>query len=95
MLKNTKLIKTVFKDTLPVMAGYMVLGIGFGMVLKSKGYGFLYALAMSLFIYAGSMQYVAVGLLSGGASFITSAITTLLVNSRHQLQSIVPSSEIF
>ncbi len=83
MLKNTKLIKTVFKDTLPVMAGYMVLGIGFGMVLKSKGYGFFYALAMSLFIYAGSMQYVAVGLLSGGASFITSAITTLLVNSRH------------
>ena len=38
---------------------------------------------MSFFIYAGSMQYVAVGLLSGGASFVTVALTTLMVNARH------------
>ncbi|MFQ8776735.1 MAG: AzlC family ABC transporter permease [Roseburia sp.] len=43
------------------MAGYIVLGIGFGMLLGAKGYGITWALAMSVFIYAGSMQYVAIG----------------------------------
>lgn len=77
------LVRDVFLATLPVMAGYIVLGIGFGMILKAKGYGFLWALAMGVFIYAGSMQYLAVGLLSGGASLLTTAITTLAVNARH------------
>lgn len=75
--------KSAFLATLPVMAGYLVLGFGFGIILKSSGYGIVLAVAMSLFIYAGSMQYVAVGLLTGGASLITVALTTLMVNARH------------
>jgi len=75
--------KTAFLSTLPVMAGYVVLGTGFGILLTSKGYGPLWTLAMSLFIYAGSMQYLAVDLLSGGAGLITAALTTLMVNARH------------
>lgn len=75
--------KTAFLATLPVMAGYVVLGTGFGILLSSKGYGPLWSLAMSLFIYAGSMQYLAVDLLAGGAGLITAALTTLLVNARH------------
>ena len=78
-----KLLKTAFLSSLPVMAGYLVLGTGFGILLQSKGYGLLWALAMSVFIYAGSMQYLAVDLLSGGASLITAALTTLMVNARH------------
>lgn len=77
------LFKKCFIDTLPVMAGYLFLGIGFGMLLHAKGYGVLWAAAMSIFIYAGSMQYLAVDLLSGGAGLITAAITTLMVNARH------------
>lgn len=77
------LVKTSFLSTLPVMAGYLFLGTGFGMLLHSKGYGVLWSAAMSLFIYAGSMQYLAVDLLSGGAGLITAAITTLMVNARH------------
>lgn len=77
------LVKRSFLDTLPVMAGYLFLGTGFGMLLHSKGYGILWAVAMSIFIYAGSMQYLAVDLLSGGASLIAAAITTLMVNARH------------
>lgn len=69
--------------TLPVMAGYLVLGLGFGVLLQSKGYGLGWALAMSLLIYAGSMQYVAVDLLAGGASLIAAALMTLTVNARH------------
>ena len=78
-----RLLKAAFLATVPVMAGYLVLGMGFGVLLTSKGYGSLWAIAMSTFIYAGSMQYLAVDLLTGGASLIAAALTTLLVNARH------------
>lgn len=80
---NKKLIKKAFLDTIPVLTGYIVLGIGFGIILKTKGYGLIWAFAMSLFIYAGSMQFVTVNLLTGGASLLTAALTTLMVNVRH------------
>ncbi len=75
--------RTAFMHSLPVMAGYIVLGIGFGLIAEENGYGILWALAMSLFIYAGSMQYVAVSLLTSGASLLSAALTTLMVNARH------------
>lgn len=78
-----KTLKTAFIKSLPVMAGYLVLGFGFGIISENSGYGFLWVLAMSAFIYAGSMQYVAVSLLSSGASLIATALTTLMVNARH------------
>lgn len=63
---NNMTIKYSFKASIPIMAGYIVLGMGFGILLESKGYGWLWAFLMSLFIYAGSMQYVAIDLLSSG-----------------------------
>lgn len=81
--KIVKTAKYAFVRSLPVMAGYLVLGLGFGVLLQSKGYGLGWALAMSLLIYAGSMQYVAVDLLAGGASLIAAALMTLTVNARH------------
>lgn len=76
-------VRTAFLDTLPVMAGYVFLGFGFGIVLYQSGFGFLWAVAMSVFIYAGSMQYLAVSLLTGGAGLLTAALTTFVVNARH------------
>jgi 4-azaleucine resistance transporter AzlC len=80
-------MKNVFKSaltaTLPVMAGYLILGFGFGIIIKANGYSIVLAAAMSIFIYAGSMQYVAIGLMTGGVSLITTALTTLMVNLRH------------
>lgn len=70
------------------MAGYIVLGIGFGILLSDAGYGVLWAAAMSIFIFAGSMQFVGVGLISGGASVLTAVITTIMVNARHLFYSI-------
>ncbi len=81
--KNAPLFKIVFLKTLPVMAGYLVLGMGFGILLEGKGYGPLWAFAMSATVFAGSMQYVAVDLLASGASLISTAIMTLMVNARH------------
>ena len=82
-METKQKIKKAFKMTLPVLTGYVCLGIGFGIVLDSKGYGLLWAFAMGRFIYAGSMQFVAVDLISGGASIIATALTTLMVNARH------------
>jgi 4-azaleucine resistance transporter AzlC len=70
------------------LAGYVVLGIGFGILMRDAGYGVLWTAAMSLFIYAGSLQYVGVGLLAGGASVLTTVITSLMVNARHLFYSI-------
>ena len=82
------MIKQAFYKSIPVMAGYIVLGTGFGILMHNAGYGVLWTAAMSLFIYAGSMQYVGVNLLTGGASVITTALTTVMVNARHLFYSI-------
>lgn len=76
-------IRKDFIKTIPVMAGYLVLGLGFGIVLQNHGYGVGYAFIMSLLIYAGSMQFMAINLISAGAGMITVALTTLMVNARH------------
>jgi len=78
-----EIVKQAFIKTIPVMAGYLVLGVGFGVLLAKIGYGPLYAILMSVTIYAGSMQYVAISLIDSAASLISVAITTLLVNGRH------------
>lgn len=76
-------LKYAFFQSLPIMAGYLVLGMGFGILLETKGYGVWWAFFMSLFIYAGSMQYVTIDLLAGGASLVSAALMTLMVNARH------------
>ena len=65
------------------MTGYLFLGAGFGIILQQNGYGLPWAIAMGVFIYAGSMQYVGVELLAGGAGLAATALTTLMVNARH------------
>ena len=86
MMKQT--VKQAFLKSIPVMAGYIVLGIGFGILMRNAGYGVAWAAAMSIFVYAGSMQYVGIGLLTGGASMITAILTTVMVNARHLFYSI-------
>lgn len=76
-------LPAAFRDTMPVMTGYLFLGFGFGILMYQNHFSFLWSVAMSLFIYAGSMQYVGVSLLTGGAGILTTALTTLLVNARH------------
>ena len=81
-------VKAAFFTSVPVMAGYLVLGTGFGILMRNAGYGPFWTFAMSAFIYAGSLQYVGVGLLSGGASLLTGALTAFMVNARHLFYSI-------
>jgi len=72
-----------FYKSIPVMGGYLILGAGFGILLRSSGYGVLWAAAMSILIYAGSMQFVGVGLIAGGASVASTILMTIIVNARH------------
>ncbi len=89
-MKNSapSVVRQAFYKSLPVLAGYVILGTGFGILLRNAGYGVLWAFAMSCLIYAGSMQYVGVGLISGGVSVITTILTTIMVNARHLFYSI-------
>lgn len=80
---HSKLFRTAFLDTIPVMTGYLFLGFGFGILAQQNGLSLWWAMAMSVFIYAGSMQFVAVTMLSGGTGILSAALTTLAVNARH------------
>ncbi len=82
-MQSYRTLKYSFAASLPVMAGYVVLGIGFGVLLQDKGYAWWWATLMGVTIYAGSMQYVAVDLLAGGASIAATLLMTLMVNIRH------------
>ena len=78
-----KHIGFAFHMTIPVMLGYLFLGMAFGLLLQNAGYGFLWAFLSSVIIYAGSMQFVLVTLLSGGVSLIYAALMTFFINGRH------------
>lgn len=78
-----KALRAAFPRTLPVMTGYLFLGIAFGVLLREAGFGPLWALLMSGLIYAGSMQFVAVGLLGGPFAPLTAGLVAFTVNARH------------
>ena len=80
---NLTSFRKVFPQTVPVLAGYVSLGIAFGLLLQTAGFGPLWALASSIFIYAGTAQFLCVSLLSAGASLPQVALLVLALNFRH------------
>ena len=78
-----KAFKAALPYTLPVLMGYLFLGIAFGVLLSSKGYHVGWALLMSVTIYAGSMQFVAIELLVSSFNLVHVFFVTLLVQARH------------
>lgn len=81
-MKN-KALKAAFLHTVPVMTGYLFLGAVFGMLLSSKGYHAGWAVLMSICIYAGSMQFVAINILTGSFNILNTIFMTLMINARH------------
>lgn len=80
---NYKALKIAFPYTLPVFMGYIFMGIAFGVLLSSKGYAFYWSTIMGILIYAGSMQFIAIGLLTTPLNLVAAAILTFTVNARH------------
>ena len=75
--------RKAFPYTIPVLTGYLFIGIAFGVMFAEKGYSFLWAMLMSLMVYAGSGQYLAVIFFVPGVSFLNVIAMTLMVNIRH------------
>ncbi len=78
-----EILSAAIRVTVPVLMGYLAIGMAFGLMLQSVGYGAPWALLMSLTIYAGSGQYLGVSLLATGASLPQVAFLTLMINFRH------------
>ena len=78
-----KAFQRAFPYTIPVLTGYLFIGIAFGVMFSEKGYSFLWAGLMSLLVYAGSGQYLAVNFFAPGVSFLQVIFLTLMVNIRH------------
>lgn len=80
---DRKSLAAAFPVTVPVLMGYLAIGMAFGFMLQAIGYNFIWAFFMSLTVYAGSGQYLGVSLLSSAAALSTVAVMTLLINFRH------------
>jgi 4-azaleucine resistance transporter AzlC len=80
---NRKTLAAAFPVTVPVLMGYLSIGMAFGLMLQAVGYGPVWAVFMSLIIYAGSGQYLGCTLLATAAPLPQVAMLTLLLNFRH------------
>jgi 4-azaleucine resistance transporter AzlC len=69
--------------SVPVLLGYVAIGIAFGLVLSGTGYPWWLAAVMSIWMYAGAAQFIAVGLFSAGAGLWEACLIQLVVNARH------------
>lgn len=78
-----KAFRAAFPHTLPIAVGFLFLGMSYGFLMRSKGFSFLYPLFMSLFIFAGSMEFVTVDLLLSAFNPLYAFFLTLMVNARH------------
>lgn len=83
MKNHMAAIKAAFPHTIPILSGYLVLGSAYGILMNSKGIPFFWTLFSSIFIYAGSMQFVTVALIVAGFDLVGAFIMTLMVNARH------------
>lgn len=80
-MKNA--LKYSFPLTIPIMAGYVFLGISFGILATSKGLPLYYPVLMGIVIYGGSMQFAAVNLLLAAFNPIGAILLTIMVHARH------------
>ena len=78
-----KAFRPAFSVTIPVLCGYLFIGLAFGVMLRDIGFAPPWAFFSSLLIYAGSGQYLGVTLLATAAALGTVAVMTLLINFRH------------
>ncbi|MBQ6553971.1 MAG: AzlC family ABC transporter permease [Firmicutes bacterium] len=76
-------LKFAFKTTIPVMLGYIFMGMAFGILYQKAGYNAVWAFFTALFVYAGSMQFMLVDLLTRGMGPLYSLLITLSVQCRH------------
>lgn len=80
---KSKAFRAALPYTIPICIGFLFLGISYGFFMHSKGFSFLYPVLMSLFIFAGSMEFVTVNLLLTAFNPLSAFLLSLMVNARH------------
>lgn len=87
MKKNSDMLKKAFRaafpHTIPIFAGFWFLGVTYGIYMNVSGFSFLYPMLMSLTIFAGSMEFVAVNMLMGAFNPLQALAMTIMINARH------------
>ena len=78
-----KAFKAALPRTLPILVGFAFLGMSYGLLMRSKGFSFIYPMFMSMFIFAGSMEFVTANLLLADFNPIYAFLLALMVNARH------------
>lgn len=78
-----KAFQAALPYTLPICVGFLFLGMSYGFLMRSKGFSFVYPMLMSLFIFAGSMEFVTVNLLLSAFNPLYAFFLALMVNARH------------
>ena len=85
-MKQAKLsaaVRAAFPHTIPIMTGYLAVGLAYGVLMASKGYNFLWSGFVSAFAFCGSMQYVTITLLTSVFDPAQAFLLSLMVNARH------------
>ena len=83
MNPKIKALKAAFPYTIPILMGFLFLGLAYGFYMNSKGFSFWWPLLMSATIFAGSMEFVTVSLLCGAFNPVYAFLLALMVNARH------------
>ena len=78
-----KALKCAFPYTIPIFAGFWFLGLTYGIYMNVNGFSFIYPMLMSLTIFAGSIEFIAVNMLMGAFDPLQALAMTLMINARH------------
>ena len=76
-------LKCAFPYTIPIFAGFWFLGLTYGIYMNVSGFSFVYPMVMSLLIFAGSVEFVAVNMLLGAFDPLQALVMTVMINARH------------
>lgn len=79
----SRALRAAFPKTLPILAGFLFLGFSYGIYMNVSGFSFLYPLFMSLLVFAGSVEFVAVSMLLGAFDPVQALLMTIMINARH------------
>ncbi|MBP3887322.1 MAG: AzlC family ABC transporter permease [Cellulosilyticum sp.] len=83
MEKQIKALRAAVPHTVPVIVGFLFLGIAYGVLMSANGYSAIWSFLMSLIGFCGSMQFVAIGLLCVSFNPMQAFLMALMVNARH------------
>lgn len=81
--KKTQAFLAAFPKTIPIMMGFLFLGMSYGIYMKVSGFSFVYPLCMSLVIFGGSLEFVAVTMLLGAFAPLQTFLVALMIQARH------------